>query len=46
MTSSPLIAAIRQRLNEAGYDDLPTPFRIELPRVLWRRNDPRGKKDS
>lgn len=28
MTSSPLIAAIRQRLNEAGYDDLPTPFRM------------------
>jgi len=28
VTSSPLIAAIRQRLNEAGYDDLPTPFRM------------------
>ncbi|MBV0888808.1 hypothetical protein KTQ54_09690 [Komagataeibacter oboediens] len=28
MISSPLIAAIRQRLNEAGYDDLPTPFRM------------------
>lgn len=28
MTSSPLIAAIRQRLNDAGYDDLPTPFRM------------------
>ncbi len=28
MTSSPLIVAIRQRLNDAGYDDLPTPFRM------------------
>ncbi|MBY9061331.1 hypothetical protein K7957_00090 [Sphingomonas yunnanensis] len=28
MTSSPLIAAIRQHLNDAGYDDLPTPFRM------------------
>ncbi|MEK9212245.1 hypothetical protein [Sphingomonas sp. 2378] len=28
MTLSPLIAAIRQRLNDAGYDDLPTPFRM------------------
>ncbi len=28
MSSSPLVAAIRQRLNEAGYDDLPTPFRM------------------
>lgn len=28
MTSSPLIAAIRQRLNDAGYDDLPNPFRM------------------
>lgn len=28
MTSSPLIAAVRQRLNDAGYDDLPTPFRM------------------
>lgn len=28
MIDSPLIAAIRQRLHEAEYDDLPTPFRI------------------
>jgi len=28
MTSSPLITAIRRRLNDAGYDDLPTPFRM------------------